>query len=162
MFKILVPKSVRMNNTIDGSRLKSNLTTKKTIRFTKRSLFYTILGFIRSHLGELGDIEGFIQLIPGTYKSDKLNKETGIDKIRLKCDCKIASIVESIREPILYFFALSSPPGQKLYKEPRIELFRRINKPVVSQNTFYIQDDDNEPVDFNNELISFTCQLIKI
>ena len=28
--------------------------------------------------------------------------------------------------------------------------------------TFYFEDDDHKPVDFNNETISFTCQLIKI
>ena len=28
--------------------------------------------------------------------------------------------------------------------------------------TFYPQDDDHKPVGFDNETISFTCQLIKI
>ena len=28
--------------------------------------------------------------------------------------------------------------------------------------TFYLEDDDHKPVDFNGETISFTCQLIKI
>ena len=37
-----------------------------------------------------------------------------------------------------------------------------MNKPVLSHITFYIEDDDHKAVDFNNETISFTCQLIKI
>ena len=45
-------------------RLKSNLTTKKTIRFAKRSFFYVILGFTESRSGHLDDINGLIQLIP--------------------------------------------------------------------------------------------------
>ena len=28
--------------------------------------------------------------------------------------------------------------------------------------TFYVEDDDHKSVEFNNETISFTCQLIKI
>ena len=45
MLKSLLPKEVRGNITIDDVRLKSDLTTKKTKRFTERSLFYVILRF---------------------------------------------------------------------------------------------------------------------
>ena len=37
IIKILLPNEVKVNNTIDDFRLKSNLTTNETIRFTKRS-----------------------------------------------------------------------------------------------------------------------------
>ena len=67
MLKSLLPKEVKVNITIDDIRLKSNLTRNKTSRFTKKSFFYVILGFTQSHLGELGDFEGFFQLIPGSY-----------------------------------------------------------------------------------------------
>ena len=33
---------------------------------------------------------------------------------------------------------------------------------LLSLITFYLEDDDRKPVDFNGETISFTCQLIKI
>ena len=33
---------------------------------------------------------------------------------------------------------------------------------LLSLITFYLEDDDRKPVDFNAETISFTCQLIKI
>ena len=85
--KSLLPDEVKVNITIDDTRLKSNLTTNKTIRFTKKSFFFTILGFIQSHSGPLCDIDGFVQLIPGTCKSDKPINITGIDKVHLKCDC---------------------------------------------------------------------------
>ena len=101
-------------------------------------------------------------MIAGSYKSDKPINITGIDKIHLKCGCIQGSIVNGIREPILYSFALSSPPEHKIYKEPRVKLFKKINKSVLSHITFYFEDDDHKPVDFNNETISFTCQLIKI
>ena len=87
---------------------------------------------------------------------------TGIDKVHLKCDCVHGSIVNGIREPILYSYALDKPPGHQIIKEPRVKLFKKINKPVLSHITFYLEDGDHKPVDFNGELISFTCQLIKI
>ena len=57
---------------IDDIRLRSNLTLNKTIKFTKRSFFYTILGFTQSHPGSLNDTpRGYTQKIAGTYKSEK-------------------------------------------------------------------------------------------
>ena len=66
------------------------------------------------------------------------------------------------REPILYSFALDQPPSHKIYEEPKVKLFKKLNKSVLSHITFYLEDDEYKAVDFNGEMISFTCQLIKI
>ena len=114
-------------------------------------------------MGELRDIQGFIQLIPGSYKNHKPINITGIDKVHLKADCIQGSIINGIRESILYSFSLSSRPCFKIYKEPKIRLSKKVNKPVLSHFTFYLEDDDDhKPVDINGEMISFSCQLIKI
>ena len=63
MVMSLLLDDVKVNITIDDIRLKSNLTTNKTIRFTKNSFFYTKLGFTQSHSGTLGDFEGFVHLL---------------------------------------------------------------------------------------------------
>ena len=160
--KHILPDNVNINITIDNIRFKSNLKTNQTLIFTEKSFFYTILGFTQSRSYPPDDIDGFYQLIAGSYKSDRPINISGIDKIHLKCDCIQGSIVNGVRETILYSFALSSPPGHKIYKEPRIKLFKKVNKYVLSHITFYFEDDDHKAVDFNNETISFTCQLIKI
>ena len=160
--KYILPNTVRVNITIDDIRLKSNLKTNQTLISTEKSFFYTILGFTRSRSYPLDDIDGFYQLIAGSYKSDKPINITGIDKVHLKADCIQGSIVDGVREPILYSFALRSPPGYKVFKEPRVKLFKKVNKSVLSHITFYFEDDDHKSVDFNGETISFTCQLIKI
>ena len=160
--KYMLPDNVKVNVTIDDIRLKSNLKINQTLIFTEKSFFYTIVGYTQSRSYPLDDIDGFYQLIAGSYQSDRPINITGIDKIHLKCDCIQGSIVNGVREPILYSFALSSPPGHKIYKEPRIKLFKRVNKSVLSHITFYLEDDDYKAVDFHNETISFTCQLIKI
>ena len=160
--KFILPDNVKVDITIDDIKLKCNLNTNQTLIFTERSFFYTILGFTQSRSYLLDDIDSHYQIIPGSYKSDRPINITGIDKIHLKCDCIQGSIVNGIRESILYSFALSSPPGHKIYKEPRVKLFKKINKSVLSHITFYFEDDDYKPVDFHGETISFTCQLIKI
>ena len=152
---------MKVDNTIDLIRTKSNLRKNKTTRFIKNH-FYTMLGFTQSHLGPLGDVEGFVQLIPGTYKSDKPINFTGIDEVHLKCDCNTGSIVNGIREQTLQSFALSSPTGHELYKKPRNKLFKKLNKPVLSHLTFCSEDDDHKTVNVNRETIRFTCQIIKI
>ena len=160
--KYILPDNVEVSVTIDDVRIKSNLKTNQTLIFTEKSLFYTILGFTRSRSYPLVDIEGFYQLIGGSYKSDKTIKNTGIDKIQSKCDCINGSIVNGVRKRILYSFALSSPPGHEIHKEPRVKFFKKVNKSVLSHITFFLEDDDDKPVDFNNEPISLTCQLFKI
>ena len=96
--KNILPNNVKVNITIDDIRLKSNLKINQTLIFTERSFFYKILGFTQSRSYPL-DIDGFYQLIAGSYKSDKPIKITGIDKIHLKCDCIHGSLVNGIREP---------------------------------------------------------------
>ena len=100
--KHILPNNVKIDVTIDDFRLKSNLKINQTLLFTEKSFFYTILGFTQSRSYPLDDIEGFYQILTGSYKSDNSINITGIDKIHLKCDCIQGSIVNGIREPILY------------------------------------------------------------
>ena len=41
---------------------------------------------------------------------------TTTDNVHLKCDCVDGSIVNGIREQILFSFNLSAPPGYKIIK----------------------------------------------
>ena len=137
MLKPILPDDVEVNITNDDIRLKSKLTTNKTIRFTKRSYFQTILSFTQSHSGVLGDTKGFVQLIPGSYKSDKSLNITGIDKILLKCDCINRSMPNSTREPSLYRFSLEKPPGHEIYKKSRNKFLTETKKSILFHITFY-------------------------
>ena len=80
----------------------------------------------------------------------------------MKCDCVDGSVFNGIQQPILKCLAHSSPPGHEIYKEPRIKLLKNLKKSVLSYITFFLEDDDYRPVDFNEESLSFTGQLIKI
>ena len=160
--KNILHDNLKINVSIDERKYKTDLKINQTLIFTNKSFFYTILGFTQSHSYPLDDIEGFYQLIPGSYKSDKPINITGIDKVPLKCNVVDGSIVNGVREHILYLFELDQPPGHKIYKEPKVKLLKKINKSNLSHITFYFEDDDYRPVDFNRETLSFTRQLIKI
>ena len=121
--KYILPDYVKISFTVDDIRLKSNLKNNQTLIFTEKSFFYTILGSTRSRSYPIDGIDGFYRTIAGSYKSDRPINTTGVDKIHLKRDCIQGSIVNGIRESILYSFALSSPPGHEVYTEARIKLF---------------------------------------
>ena len=123
--KHILPENVIVSVTIDDVRLKSNLKTNQTIIFTEKSFFYTILGFTQSRSYPLDDNDGIYQLIAGSYKSDRPINTTGIDKIHLKCDCIEGSIVNGVQEPILFSFALSSPPGHKKKQRTKNQTFQK-------------------------------------
>ena len=157
----LIPDFVKVKITSDDFNLKTNLKIYRTLIFTK-IFFPCILGFTLSPLGPLNDIEGFIHLISDTYRSERPFNNTDNDKVHLKCDCIRGRIVNAVREPILYIFGFTSSPGYQIYKEQRINFFKKLNKSVLSHITFFLEDDGHKPVDFNNETETFTCQPIKI
>ena len=114
MLKSLLPDNVKVKIRTNEIGVKSNLTTIKTRKFTKKSFFYTILGFTESSSGPLNDhLHGFVQMIPASCKIKRPIIITGIDKVHLKCNCSNGSIVSGCREPILCSFGLDQPPGLK-------------------------------------------------
>ena len=116
MLKSSFPDDVKVNITIDDTRLRLSLSKMKQLDYLKNLLYN--FRFYSKPYGPLSDIEGFLQLIPGTYKSDKPTNFTGVDRVHFKTDCINGSIVNGVSEPILYSFALSSPTGHKIYEKP--------------------------------------------
>ena len=82
--------------------------------------------------------------------------------MHLNAGCVQWSIVRGVRASNFYSSALPSKPGYKIHTEPRLKLFKKLKKYFLSHIRFNLEDDDNKAVDFNEETISFTCQLIKI
>ena len=121
----LLPSGVTINVTIDDIRLRSNLNKNQTLVFNQKfCFFYTILGFITSNSVPLNNPpRGVIRNIPGTYKSETLINNAGIDEDHLKCDCINGSNVNGIRELFSYRFALDNPSEHKTFKTPRIKRF---------------------------------------
>ena len=56
--KYILPDNVKVTDSIDDIRLKSNLKINQTLVFTEKSFFYTILGYTQSRSYPLEDING--------------------------------------------------------------------------------------------------------
>ena len=122
------------------------------IRFDEKSFFSTILGFT----------PGWDYKHYNKYTSQKLVNLGSTKKIHLKCDCIDGSVVNGLRQPILYSFVLDKLPGYKVFSEPETIHYKKINKSVLNTITFYLVNDNNEIIDFNQETLTFTLQMIKI
>ena len=131
-----------------------------TLRFDKRSFFHTLLGF--EPYWDYKPINSNDPHIQVVYISDKnLNLNT-TNKIHLKCDVIDGSVVDGLRQPILYSFVLDKKPGFKVFSEPETIHYKKINKSVLNAITFYLEDDIDEEINFNGETLTFTLQMIKI
>ena len=130
------------------------------LRFNKKSFFHSLLGF--TPYWDYKPTNGVNSESAGIYISDKILNLNTIDKIHLKCDCIDGSIQDGVRQPILYSFVIDKKPGYKIFSEPETIHYKKINKSVLNTITFYLEDDNNDVVDFNGETMTFTLQMIKI
>ena len=138
----------KLNIEADTISMKSVLTTASGIYFN--SELNKRLGFTNK------------EYPAGTHISEKPVMITTTDKVHLKCDCVDGSIVNGIREQILFSFNLSAPPGYKIIKEPNIILYKKINKTRLGSIQFFHDDNNHNPVDFNSQTLTITIQIIKI
>ena len=111
------------------------------VRFDEKSFFSTILGFT----------SGWDYKHYNKYISQKVVNLSNTNKIHLKCDCIDGSIQNGLGQPILFSFVLDKPSGYKVFCEPETINYKKINKSVLNTITFYLEDDNNEEVDFNGE-----------
>ena len=122
------------------------------IRFDEKSFFSTSLGFTPGW-----DYKHYNQ-----YFSQKIVNLSSTNKIHLNCDIIDGSIQDGVRQPILFSFVSDKPSGYKVFCEPETIHYKKINKSVLNTITFYLEDDNNAEVDFNQETLTFTLQMIKI
>ena len=95
----------------DDISMKTKLVVRAgiiAIRFDEKSFFSTILGFTSSW-----DYKHY-----NKYTSQKVVNLGSTNKIHLNCDCFDGSVLNGIRQPILYSFVLDKLPGYKVFCEP--------------------------------------------
>ena len=139
----------------DDIKMKTKLVVQSgiiAIRFDEKSFFSTILDFTA----------GWDYKHYNKYISQKVVNLGSTNKIHLKCDCIDGSVLNGIRQPILFSFVLDKLPGYKVFCEPETIHYKKINKSVLNTITFYLEDNDRKEVDFNGETLTFTLQMIKI
>ena len=106
----------------------------------KNRFFGTILGF-----NTYWDQKHYIE-----YIRRKIVNSSAKNKIHLKCDVIDGSIVDGLRQPILFSSVLDKPTGYKLFCELETKYYKKVNKSVFNTIAFYL-DDNQEEVSFNGE-----------
>ena len=159
LFNILQSEYPGPSNVIeiefDDITKKNKLVVKSgiiAIMFDEKLFFSTILGFT----------PGWDYKHYNEYISQKIVNLSSTNKIHLKCDVIDGSIQNGLRQPIFLSFILDKPAGYKVFCEPETIHYKKINKSILNTITFYLEDDNNEVVDFNQETLTFTLQMIKI
>ena len=153
LFNILQSEYPVPSNTIviefDDITRKTKLVVNSgiiAIRFDEKSFFSTVLGFT----------PGWDYKHYNKYISLKIVNLSNTNKIHLKCDCIDGTIQGGIRQPIVFSFVLDKPAGYKVFCEPESIHYKKLNKSVLDTITFYLEDDNNEEVNFNEETLTFT------
>ena len=159
LFNILQSEYLVPSNTIVIEYVDIKMKTKLeveagiiAIRFDEKSFFSTILGFTA----------GWDYKHYNKYISQKIVNLGSTNKIHLKCDVIDGSVVNGLRQPILYSFVLDKKPGYKVFSEPETIHYKKINKSVLDTITFYLEDDNNKEINFNGEILTFTILMVKI
>ena len=131
-FEIQLPPGVYelvdINNTIEQILSDSNFDFEIKIQADTISMKSVLTSSHNIHFNsELNKLLGFTNEYynKGTHTSETPVMMTTTDKVHLKCDCVDGSIVNGIREQILFSFNLSAPPGYKIIKEPNIILYKK-------------------------------------
>ena len=97
------------------------------IRFHEKSIFSTVLSFTPG-----SDYKHYNE-----YISQKIVNLSTTNKIHLKFDVFDGSVVNGIREPILFSFVLVKLPGYKVFCEPETIHYKEIGKSVLNTITFF-------------------------
>ena len=122
------------------------------IRFDEKSFLSTILGFI-----PCWDYKKYNE-----YIGQKIVNLSTTNKIHLKCDVFDGSVVNGVRQLIVFSFIFDKPSGYKVFYEPETIHYKKINKAVLITIKFYLEDENNEEVNFNGKTLTFTLQMIRI
>ena len=69
----------------------------------------------------------------------------------MKTDVIDGSVINRLRQPILYTFVLVKKPGYKVISEPETKHYKKINKSVSNTISFYLENDNRKEVNFKGE-----------
>ena len=105
-----------------------------TLRFDERSFFHTLLGF--EPYWDYKPTNSNHVVIPGVYTSDKILNLSTTNKIHLICDVIDDSVVDGVRQPILYSFVLDELTGYKLFSEPETIHYKKNKQICFEKHNF--------------------------
>ena len=125
------------------------MTRFRTLKFDEKSFFKTLLGF--TPFCDYTPTSAIHADPSGVYTNHNTLNLSTRKKNHSKCDVIDGSIQNGSRHPILFRFVLDKNPGFKVFCKADTIHFKKINEIFLNTITFYLEDYQNEDVDFNRE-----------
>ena len=123
----------------------------KAIRFHEKSFVSSILGFASGW-----EYKHYIE-----YLSQKNINLSSTNKILLKCNVIVGSMLDGLRQPIIFALFYKNLEDIKCFANLNHLIIKKINKSVLNTITFYLEDGYKEEVKFKGETLTFTLQMVK-
>ena len=124
------------------------------IRFDEKSFFITILCFTLRWDYKQHYIKNIFQKII-------LDPFAILDEVHLKCDCIKGSVVNGLRQPILFSFVLYKPLIINYFVSLKQYTINKQTNLYSNTITFDMEGYDHKEVNLYGEKLRFTLQLIK-
>ena len=93
---------------------------------------------------------------PGVYTSESFTNLSKITKIHLKCVCIDGSVLNCVREPILYSFFSNKQPGYNVFCQNETVQKIKTNKYVLNTTTSCLENNNRKEVNSHGETLTFT------
>jgi hypothetical protein len=102
--------------------------------------------------------------VEGAYISDDVVNINNVSTIYIKCDLVYSQTVykEHVTDKILYSFYPDVGPGEKINLRDEVLDYKRVVETEIASITFWITDQDNNPINFRGEIISLTIEINKV
>ena len=109
----------------------------------------------------LASLLGFRKKIykKGRYKSQKMIDIMGFSTINIHCNVISGAKDNGKDTDILYTFNLTEPPGYLINIKPTNILYQNVTKYRIKYIEFHIKDEHLRPIDFDDDVLSFTLHL---
>ena len=144
--------------------MKAKLAVKTSIlagRLDENSVLSTNLGFT-PHWDYEQNYKSVGEANENTIQKFNLNRFAILDNKHLKSDCTNGSGVNGLLQPILFSFLLTKSTVYKKTCKPERMYYKKTNKSSLNTKLFFLENDDDKEVNFNEETLTINWQIVKI
>ena len=82
-----------------------------------------------------------------------------VNSILTHCDVITGSIVDGVRQPVIFHCSPNVAPGSKIVSEPVNPIYLPVSIDVISELNIWMTDQDNKLLDLQEEKIVITLHM---
>ena len=142
----------------DPVTLRSLLYIKKhgwLVKFPGDKSLGKVLGFTKETYHYQIDDKGYV--FPHT--SENIVNILSVNSILIHCDVITGSIVDGVRQPVIFHCSPNVAPGSKIVSEPVNPIYLPVSIDVINELNIWMTDQDNKLLDLQEEKIVITLHM---